>query len=524
MNRNRHVFALTLSLLFIAISCQPQTPTPAANARPNILWVVWDTVRADRLSLYGHNKPTTPKLIEWARSACVFDDCVSAGSSTVTSHASMFTGLLPSEHGANNSHNWLGESYVTIAELLRDAGYQTYLFSANPHIAREENFHQGFQREQHPWDPAFKSDALRIIRAKLNADDRSSELAQRLNDPEVKSWSIKACGELAGRGLEAFLDQRDRSKPWFALLNYMEAHRPFIPALKYRVKMLPPALVKRTYEIDRSWLPMWRYTFGLSEYSPEELDIMAATYDACIAELDDLFADLLANLRKRGDLENTIVILVADHGEHLGEHHLLDHQFSLYNPLIHVPLVVFDPARFPPGREKRPVMSMDLFPTLLEIAGVSPPPAQAGRAVSLLAPQADRARISEYPSAFIEAIGTVKNNNPDWNPSAWMRSLRAIYSGDHKFIEGSDGRTELFDMRTDYAEKDNLSNKHPERVKQLKTVLAEKVRAFSAPAPRQAQRNPRSAAHIQRLKGLGYLSEDGAPPATATAPASRTGP
>ena len=145
--RRRSLWVLLPWIAAAAISCASSRDAPD---RPNVLWVVWDTVRADRTSLYGHDVSTTPHLDQWARGARVFEDAVSAGASTVPSHGSMFTGLLPTEHGVNNTHRVLDDRLTTIAERLGAAGYQTYLFAANPHISSPQNFAQGFDREVQP--------------------------------------------------------------------------------------------------------------------------------------------------------------------------------------------------------------------------------------------------------------------------------------------------------------------------------------------------------------------------------------
>ena len=316
---------------------------------PNILWVVWDTVRADHLSLSGYHKATTPHLDRWAREARVFDNCTSSASSTVPSHGSMFTGLLPSEHGANADHRFLDDKFLTIAELLLERGYETFLYSANPHISVSENFHQGFLVEEHPWDPQYHAQALSIMQAKVLPHDVSSRLPAKIRANRLSNWDIKASGELAQQAIENWFDRRNPRRPYFAFLNYMEAHRPFVPPERFRRRMMTPEAVLRSYQVDRSWAPMWSYTFGLTEYSPQELAIMAATYDATLAELDELFANLLVSLEAKGLLNNTVIILTSDHGEHLGEHHMLDHQYSIYDPLIRVPLVIKYAPRFAPG-------------------------------------------------------------------------------------------------------------------------------------------------------------------------------
>src|SRR5207249_977179 len=154
-------------------------------------------------------------------------------------------------------------------------------------------------------------------------EDASSELAGRIRAGKpMEGWDIKASGELAERAATTWLERRDPHRPFFVFINYMEAHRPWIPPVDYRRRMMTPDKVTLSYRIDRSWIPLWSYTFRLRDYTDDEIDVMAETYDACLAELDDLFSRLLDGLRSKGLLENTVVVLTADHGEHLGEHHV----------------------------------------------------------------------------------------------------------------------------------------------------------------------------------------------------------
>jgi len=474
--------------------------------RPNLIWIVWDTVRADHLGLYGYEKPTTPFLEEWARGARVFDDCVSASNYTVSSHGSLFTGLLPTEHGARNGYLRLDEERITVAELLNEAGYQTYLYSANPHISKAELFDQGFDLAEHPWSPEYREEALRIVREKILPGDESSELPDKFRAERVGPWDIKASGELAEKAAIRWLGTIDRGEPFFIFLNYMEAHRPYIPPAEFRRRILTEEEVARSYRVDRSWVPLWSYTFGLHEYTAGELAVMAGTYDATIAELDDLFRRLMARLEKEGYLENTVVILTSDHGEHLGEQHILGHQYSLYEPLLRVPLLVSGSELLPPGRESRPVMNHDLFPTLLEIAGVEPPGGAGRSTVSLVRPREDRVRVAECLGLFRDPFRAVRARHPGWDPAPWEREIRAIYRGGEKLIEWEDGERRLFDLDGDRgARARDLASSAGGRALDLSADL-EAVAAALRRAPGPDRPAPVLSEEHRRLLGaLGYM-------------------
>ena len=514
---------LVAGLILLGASAHLAGCARKAPERPNVLWIVWDTVRADHLGLYGYAKPTTPFLDTWAKEARVYDDCIAAANYTAPSHASFFTGLLTSQHRTSNDHLRLDDGLTTIAEILRDGGYQTYLYSANPHISSEENFDQGFMQVEHPWDEKYRQAALELIRDKLDPGDRSSGLPEKIRRGHFGKWDIKAAGPLAERALLEWLHRCDRERPYFAFLNYMEAHRPYIPPRSYRERMMNPAQVALSYEIDRSWASQWSYTFGLTDYSDEELAVTAATYDAALAELDDLLRSLVGALEKEGYLENTVVVVTSDHGEHLGDHHMIGHQHSLYDALIHVPLIIRYPARFPAGRDPRPAMVHDLFPTLLALSGrgASTPP--GGGAVSLLDPPLEqRVRLSESLGVFRDPFAAVQQMHPGWEPTAWERELRAVIDGPDKFIWSSNGRHELYRRDEDPREERNLAGQETGTQARLAARLDAEVASLERITPGDAapEMDP---AHRERLRSLGYIDVSDKPDTMAGRP-GRTPP
>jgi len=413
-------------------------------------------VRRDRLGVYGYGRPTTPRVDAWAADARVFDDCVSAASTTAPAHASLFTGLLPSEHGADNEeHPQLDRGLTTLAEILQHLGYATYMFSANPHVSG--TFAQGFDVAEHPWDAQYRDEALRITREKLAPEDESTELPGRMATGRLGAWNIKTAGALAQKGVEAWLAKQPADQPVFIVINYMEAHRPLIPPRSYRELFMTPEQVAASYKVDRTWESVWEYTFGLKEFTPEELALTSLTYDAAVRELDDLFGNLLDALGAAGRVDGAVVALTSDHGEHLGEHHLLDHQFSVYEELLRVPLIVRAADALPAGREPRPVVNMDLFPTLLALAGLEKEHIPASTARSLLSPPERRYRLAEYPAPNREAIRRVRRAHADFDSRPWERSLRAFYKESYKLIAPSDERYELYDLGADPAESTNLA-------------------------------------------------------------------
>ena len=499
--------ALGFASALLAGSCAEREPAPPQG--PNVLWIVWDTVRADHLSAYGYERDTTPYLARLAESSLVFDNCLSPASSTIPAHASMFTGLLPSEHGANNKSRWLEPFFQTIAEIYRDAGWGTYLFSANPNIQVLENFHQGFDVEEHPWDPERRERALEILRAK-SGRDRSTGMSGRFASGEVEDHELKACGELAQEGLLAYLDRLDAEgagRPYFAFLNYMEAHAPLLPPERFRRRFMDDEGVEASYTQDRSWATKWAYTYGFRELPDGWFDVYRATYDAALAELDELLERLMEALEERGALDDTIVVLTADHGEHLGDHGLIDHRYSLYQALVRVPLVVHWPGRVEPARSDAAVANLDLFQTLLDAAGLERPRGLPAHSRNLLEPMPDgRLRVAEYPDTFPLAPSTMVERPEDWDPRSVRGRRASLVRDGWKLIWSEHGDHKLYDLTRDPDEANDLADEEPAR---RDALLAELARVRDAMRVHTVERvSDMSAEERRRLGNLGYAGED----------------
>jgi len=514
------IFAMATVVFGLISGCGDSSPSPGAaapppgapvaehNPRPNVLFIVWDTVRADYLSLHGYDKRTTPFLEKWSGQARVFDNCVSIASTTVPTHVSMFTGFAPLEHGAHNLSPLIADELHTLAEILGESGYDTYLYSENPKISARNNITQGFDLVEHPWSDSYQDEALRIALGKVPPHDRSTGLAQSLRQPNAGKLSALSAGELAQKGALKWVKSRESDKPYFIFLNYLAAHYPLIPPREFREEIMTPAQVEASYLVDRTVRPFRLYVFGQHEYSPADLELTRLTYAAAVRELDSLLEDLLAALRNEGYLENTIVVLTSDHGEHLGEQHLLGHQYSVYEPLANVPLVLYYPARITPRRDDRPVSNLDIFPTLLEIAGIDKPVGDTG--VSLLEPLADRRRICTYTGVVTRRFDAVRRRVPGFDPAPWNRTLCAYYAEPYKFIRGSDGRHELYRLDVDPLEKHNLIDLETGVARRLREESRQYLDTLKPLATPDAPAAPVDEEHQKRLRAIGYLDESDA--------------
>ena len=355
-----------------AASALPPSP---AGAR-NVLLIVWDTVRASNLSLYGYERSTTPNLNGLASRGVRFDLAFSTSSWTLPSHASMFTGRWPHELGVD----WkspLRDDVPTLAEYLSSHGYDTAGFAANlDYCSRETGLGRGMVHyEDFPMDIY---DALSRYVALGHRIEVSSWafLVDRLAETCLGHWfdlvprsreHVKNA-EAVDRAFLGWLGRRhERGRPFFAFLNYNDAHSPYeVPDRSTPGFGLQPAST-----LDRETLVLWN-SLDKARLSYHAVRMAADVYDDCISYLDRRLGILLQELSRRGVLDNTLVIVTSDHGEHLGDHLLFFHGCSLYRQLVQVPLVIVANKVVPSKRVvAEPVSLCDLPATVVDLLGLT---------------------------------------------------------------------------------------------------------------------------------------------------------
>lgn len=431
----------------------PPDPTLAGPSRPpNVLLIVWDTVRADRMSLYGHTAPTTPGLERFAREARVFDRAISPATWTVPSHASIFTGQPVSTHGADADWRWVDHHHVTLAEHLGVNGYRTLAVSANPYLSPHTNLLQGFETRRLVWD-ADRARTEAEARAKLIPGDRSTEVSPDFprDRPDVL-WDdapYKEAAHIANQHLLDWLRVKD-DRPWFAFFNLMEAHSPRIPSLKARRAVMGEELVQLGLRTDASVWTQVSAILGQHEYTREELLAMRGVYDATLVELDAAFTELMAALDERGVLDDTIVVLTSDHGESLGEHGLFEHRYGVWQTLVGVPLLVRYPSRMTPGRVTEPVSTASIYPTILDLAGLHPP---RGRPLPRSLVRSPRGPVfTQLTDPFASKLGPFRKAYPQVDLTPWMRTWDAMVKGSSKLVRDGHGAHTLYDLDADPGE------------------------------------------------------------------------
>ncbi|HET7442143.1 MAG TPA: sulfatase, partial [Terriglobales bacterium] len=327
----------------------------SANHAPNVLVIIVDALRADHLSTYGYNRDTSPYIATLASEGVLFQNAVAAAPWTLPSHASILTGHLPHETGADRPDGYMDQSLPTLAEAFQQRGYHTAAFSANWwFFARRLGFGHGFVHFED-----FTS---------LTSAIAQTNLGQRIQNVLLKLKILHAAiGRASGEQINVrMLRWLDGGKgPFFVVANYMDVHEPYLPPLDC------------FHRFSRLARPAGQVFIGnprMDHLSPIEIQNEMDAYDASIYCLDGQIAALVQGLQERQLMRNTILVFTSDHGDGFGEHGLMSHGNSLYRELIHVPLIMVGPG-IPAGTVvERPASLMWLAPTLLLLTGASPQP------------------------------------------------------------------------------------------------------------------------------------------------------
>ena len=418
-------------------------PSPRPNA-PNIILIVLDTVRAESLSLYSHPRPTTPNLERLAKTSIVFDRAFSTSPWTLPSHASMFTGRWPHEL----STEWqtpLDGTYPTLAEVLSAHGYATAGFVAN--LIYASSVH-GLNRGFIHYEDFPVSVGQAILSSSLGAMIGTyNRLRYWLNYHRV--LNRKTAAEVNEEFL-SWLSNRDQ-RPFFAFLNYMDAHEPYLPPKPFDSGFGPKrSRVKFWHTRIDAFLPSkWKM-------SPEEVQAEIAAYEGVVAYIDHEVGLLVAELERRGMLENTLVIIASDHGEQLGEHRLFGHGNSLYRQLLHVPLLIYFHDHVPAGKVIHdPVTLRDIPATVIDLIGLEGPASFPGTSLTRYWQKPKEPRRPKDELLISEAHRT-EFGHP-WYPLIKGDMTSLVFAGYH-YIKNSDGREELYDFEDDPAEQRDLAS------------------------------------------------------------------
>lgn len=437
---------------------------PGEADRWNVLLVVVDTLRADRMSLYGHPRPTTPHLEAFAREAVVFSNARSQAGCTFPSVNSLLTSRLPARFLRPNATLGIPETVRSLPEILREQGYSTAAVSASTIVRNTPskiNRFGGFGRGFEVFDESCHLASARCVN---------------------------------GRALGLLQDLR---QPWFLYLHYMEPHAPYRPPRDHRRRIAPTPARAREQGVNawarrgEAWPVARRLYYGNTRYqlTSQNLAHLSDLYDEEIAYFDEQLARLLDALRERRLLERTLIVLAADHGEELYEHGHYGHCRSLgYETVLKTPLLLRIPAA---GGELRGLRrealaeNLDIVPTLVDYLGL---------------PTEDRGFDGASLRPVIERDGKVRRLS-----FGLQGVTRTVTDGTYKLaFDLVSGGTKLFDLRTDPGERVDLSSLRPEETRRLHAALVLWMERREGPVASGESRR-RAEELEKKLRALGYL-------------------
>lgn len=433
-------------------------PSPQAAERPSLIVLVIDTVRADRLSSYGHHRLTTPVLDHVAREGVLFERATSASAWTLPSVSSILSGLPPSAHGVRAYEDQLPDAVETVAEQLQAAGYHTAFLGVNSLFEAGRNLQQGF-------DYYFGIDEI-----------SGEELNQRL---------------------QAWLQERPKDKPTFLYVHYFDPHCRYVPPEPYRQLYWPPSEAQRTH---RTMTPeQWRLMHECFQlhFNPGEpvldVDYYLSEYDAELRHVDQVVGLFLERLKTVGLYDQSLLVLTSDHGEEFYDHGGYGHGKVLNEHTVHVPLMVKLPRGAQAGRrESGRVSSLDLAPTLLSYAGLPIPKRLPG--------------LNLRP--VLEGQGTLDPERAVFAETDYEGKQRAVLQGTFKLLVSPNKSrpTALYDLSTDPGEQRDLLKQQPKKV----AALTQALEQFEAAALEVSEDIPGSRQELtqetlEQLRALGYI-------------------
>ncbi|MCP4592467.1 MAG: sulfatase-like hydrolase/transferase [bacterium] len=466
----RGYWVLGVVFLAAAAACRKNADpqTASSNDRPNVLLITVESLRADHVGCYGYERPTTPNIDALSAQATRYTQAYSATSWTLTSHASMFTGLYPKVHQVTLPQDRLSDAHTTAAEVLADDGYQCAAVVGGPYLRKTFNLSQGFEY----FDESVASSS-------------NDEAHRDVTNPRM------------AEAMERFLREgRDPRRPFFMFGYYWDVHYDFIPPAPYDTMFVPDGAE-----------PIDAVQFGPivalgRDISEAQLAYLTAQYDGEIRCTDEYLGRLWALLRELDLWDNTVIILTADHGEQFFEHSYLGHKHDLYVESLHVPLLIKRAGQTQGRRDDRVVNLIDLFPTILDLTDGSTTVPINGRSL-------EQSPAANSPPTFFDLTTTwdIAERGTD---KSWRESERwvAVREGRYKLLHVQDTEFwQLYDVVSDPQERHPLGAEYEKQGSELVQRLDSWEKAMNDlstlwQAGPRAQLSPEEE---RRLRSLGYI-------------------
>ncbi|MDP2632254.1 MAG: sulfatase [Candidatus Curtissbacteria bacterium] len=432
------VFVLVILFLFIGKTAGklPRSENFSACRGCNVVLISVDTLRQDHLSLYGYGRKTSPNLDEFAKNARVYQNFYSSAPWTLPSFASLFTSDYPQNIKMQIGTDVLAEKYTTIAEVLNENGYETVGINSATFVSKARGFSQGF-------------DSFRSFEPKENHQDID------LIIPEAMKWL-----------------GNNRSKKFFMFLHTFQVHDPYCPPGEF--DQFGGDLPSATKCVDVNMIA--KNNRGEKVLPIEELERFVSLYDGEILFTDYMLGELFKTLGKLNLDKKTIVIVTADHGEEFGERGNWGvHSYSLYNELIRVPLIIKAP-NFDPGREEKPASIVDIAPTILDLVGLQKSVEFKGTSLRnigqdhvVYAQTSNVSTVNRYLDRIYSEVRSIPLKIRGAEAPITRESV--MQNGWKLIADNTNGKKELYDMRSDPLEKNNLAGNNLEQETKLLELM-----------------------------------------------------
>lgn len=479
----------------------------ASKPTENLIVLMVDTLRADHLGCYGYARETSPRIDAFAAESARFENAATPKPKTSPAIASLFTGLWPETHGIHSTSTVLPDEHFTLAEVLEEAGFQTFAVAANVNISKRFGFDQGFQ------------DFRRVRKSggdSNNPKERAGKNASRVRD-QLVDW----------------LDHREDGR-FFAYVHFIDPHSPYSPPKEFASRF-------RGDELDGQ-LGVTDVQVGVDDYDEviheavylpaigRDLDGYVARYDAEISYTDKIIGEILDDLERRGLLESTTIVFTADHGESMTEHQTwFNHGEHPYEEQVHIPLIVHGPG-VPSGTRSDQVSLVGLMPTLLDLVGVDSPSAIEGQSFasrvfereSSTQPtdtHTDRATYVTARHGKRKLIRGVRTNRWKYLTRGSGIDLAEALTPQRILLPGTriptllsawrnhDLTVELYDLNDDPTESENLAWRLPDERLRMETLAKrhEDRPPLDVPKPVRLKAKDLSTEAAEELRQMGYL-------------------
>ncbi len=461
------------------------------NRKPNILFVSIDASRADHFSCYKKVKDVTPNLDRLAENGVLFENAISTAPWTPMSHASMFTGMHQVKHGMREGNMFLSKQWKTLAEVLQENGYHTVGIDGNPYLNSVSGLSRGHIDYSELWrKPKLISEIYLRIKSNIKAKIAGGGILSYKMNEEVFKW----------------FNNYNYEKPFYMFLQALEPNFAYKPPKRFKEKF-----VKKTSEETNKMMDIIFSDYNLHnvkkvQLSSDDLDHLYNLHAAELAYLDHKLEQIFTLLREKGQFDNTIIVITTDHGEAFGEHGVFGHQFLLTNSLLHVPLIFHYPGQVPSGKRiSSLVQTSDIFPTIIDMVGLKTEIKNECMGVSLSSFEEQKYRdfaFAEYDSPVAKLKSFEKYEHID--VSNYDRDLKMIQDLDWKYIWSSDNHCELFNLKEDYEEQNNLINANTSKAHEMEQKLFQWVEKYQV-TNFDDDKDDEDQEILDSLRKLGYI-------------------